>query len=141
MDNESNWTNPPKTYVDENGNIKPNPNYANPQMGPMAFVDAIKVCFEKYANFNGRAPRAEFWWWMLFCFILNCIPFLNFVTWAIVLIPTLAVCWRRLHDIGKGGGYYFVSWIPIVGWIFSLIWYCTPGQSGPNRFGPNPYNE
>ena len=55
-----------------------------------------------------------------------------------VLIPSLAVTWRRLHDIGKGGGWYFFILVPLVGWIFLLVWLCRDSQPGQNAYGPNP---
>lgn len=60
MDNQTNnWKNPPRTYIDQNGQERPNPNVIDPELNQVGFVDAIKICFNKYANFNGRAPRAE----------------------------------------------------------------------------------
>ena len=55
-----------------------------------------------------------------------------------MLLPTLAVTWRRLHDIGKSGGYFFIGWIPVVGSILVLIWLCRDSQPEENRFGPCP---
>ncbi len=56
----------------------------------------------------------------------------------VVLIPSLAVACRRLHDIGRAGPYLFFAFIPIVGFIFLLIWFLQEGDAGPNRFGPDP---
>lgn len=54
------------------------------------------------------------------------------------LVPSLAVSWRRMHDIGKGGGWYFILLIPIVGWILWIVWCCKPSEPCPNRFGDVP---
>ena len=139
----ANWENPQPEYQDQNGNWHPNPIIPNHDNGEITFVQAVRMCFAKYADFNGRAPRAEFWWWQLFSFIVtSALCFIPFVGAALSLglvIPNLAVAWRRLHDIGKGGGWYFISFIPLVGWILMLIWYCRAGEPHPNRFGPNPY--
>lgn len=116
-----------------------NPNYPDPVVGSVGFIDAIKICFKKYADFNGRASRAEFWWFFLFMVILGIIPFVNIIAALALFIPMLAVIWRRLHDIGKGGGWFFIGYVPIVGFILLLIWYCREGERHPNRFGPNPY--
>lgn len=134
-----NWQNPQPTYQNQQGQWVPNPNYPQPTLGTVGFGEAIKVCFSKYVDFNGRAPRAEFWWFQLFMFILCCIPFINFIAPLVLLLPSLAVTWRRLHDIGKGGGWYFLGLIPLVGAIILLVWYCKEGEPHPNRFGPNPY--
>ncbi len=136
---QQNWANPQPNYQNQQGQWVPNPNYPNPQFGTVGFGQAIKICFSKYADFNGRAPRAEFWWFQLFAFILSCIPIVCFIAWIGLLLPQLAVTWRRLHDIGKGGGWYFIFLIPIVGWILLLVWECKEGEPHPNRFGPNPY--
>lgn len=106
----------------------------------MGFGEAISTCFKKYATFSGRATRAEFWWFTLFSFIVSIvvcwIPILGQLIGLALFIPGLAVAWRRLHDIGKGGGFYFIGWIPLVGWIFMIIWYTTKSEPFDNRFGP-----
>lgn len=111
-----------------------------PEAPAMDFGTAIKTCFNKYATFSGRATRAEYWWWSLFSFIvglLTCwIPALGGLISLALFIPGLAVSWRRLHDIGKAGGWYFIGWIPLVGWIFMIVWYCTESEKMDNRFGP-----
>ncbi len=111
-----------------------------PEAPAMSFGTAISTCFQKYATFSGRATRAEFWWWQLFTTLVGLatfwIPFVGFIISLAFLIPNLAVAWRRLHDIGKAGGWYFIGLIPLVGWIFMLIWYCTKSEPFDNRFGP-----
>ncbi len=121
------------------------PGQPTPYMG---FVDAIKVCLSKYATFTGRATRAEYWWWVLFGVIVGAVfGILGNSTFALVIrgcvnlaliVPTLAVAWRRMHDIGKGGGWYFIVLIPLVGWIIYIIWCCKPSEPNPNRFGNVP---
>lgn len=124
----------------------------------VGFFEAISRAFGNYCNFSGRASRSEFWYFYLFNVIINIIlggyggvsdlwqqQSFNFFSAGfglynlIVLLPTLGLCWRRLHDIGKGGGWYFIFLIPIVGWILLLVWECKEGEPHPNRFGPNPY--
>lgn len=53
----------------------------------------------------------------------------------VTFIPFIAVAARRLHDIDKSGWWQLVNFIPLIGWIFFLIWVCTLGTRGPNRFG------
>lgn len=73
----------------------------------MSFGDAIKSVFSKYATFSGRARRSEYWYFVLFTFlvgiVVSFIPFLNAIWPLVILLPSLAVSVRRLHDIGKSG--------------------------------------
>lgn len=97
----------------------------------MSFGEAIKSVFSKYATFSGRARRSEFWYFFLFnllvSFVLNLIPHFTIVSglWALaILIPSLAVMVRRLHDIGKSGWTYLYFLIPsllFIGYWFYLI--------------------
>lgn len=105
------------------------------------FVEAIKTCFNKYATFEGRANRAEYWWWALFNLLIGILGFVPILGWIItigLLIPSIAVAVRRLHDIGKSGFYYFLCFIPIVGAIILLILFLQPSQEGANQYGENP---
>jgi uncharacterized membrane protein YhaH (DUF805 family) len=53
-------------------------------------------------------------------------------------IPSLAVIVRRLHDVGKSGWFYLIVLIPLIGFIWLLILYCTEGQKEDNKWGPDP---
>ena len=115
----------------------------------MSFTQAIGSGFGKYAVFNGRSSRSEYWWWTLFVIIgyvvfavvdsiIGTYPLL-YVIWALaVLLPGLAVTIRRLHDIDKSGWWFLVGLIPFIGGIILLIWFVSRGSEGPNRFGENP---
>lgn len=111
----------------------------NIQLGPqtMNFVEAIKTCLGKYVDFNGRASRAEYWWFFLATFIIGCIPFVNFLG-VLLIVPSLAVSWRRMHDIGKGGGWWFINFIPLIGFIWFIVLAATKGEPTANRFGDAP---
>ena len=117
----------------------------------MGFGEAIQSVFSKYATFSDRARRSEYWYFVLLQVIVTAV--LNGLYSATesvafsailvlfdlaLLVPSLAVCWRRLHDIGKSGGYYFFILIPLVGWILLLVWMCQDSQPGANQYGPNP---
>jgi uncharacterized membrane protein YhaH (DUF805 family) len=169
----------------------------------LSFGDAIKTCFNKYVDFEGRACRAEFWWWMLFgalagfaanvCGLTvdaagNTQVFTSLfggLASLALFLPNLAVTFRRLHDIGRSGWWAFgiLVWLIIVVItlviigaaaslgtaagagqgntsgasdivvgilailfglsllaysIMLLVWYCTRGNPGPNRYGPDP---
>lgn len=103
-----------------------------------SFGGAIKSCFNKYATFEGRANRSEYWYWYLFNLILGFIPYLGWIAMLVTLLPSLAVCVRRLHDIGKSGWNYLFALIPIIGWILVIVWFCTPSDEGENEYGADP---
>ena len=108
----------------------------------IGLVEAVKICFNKYADFKGRASRAEYWWWYLFTVLvaiaLGWIPFLGLAISLALFVPTLAVSWRRMHDIGKGGGWWFINFIPLVGLILWIVWCCQKSEPTTNRFGEMP---
>ena len=110
---------------------------------------------KKYAEFNGRARRKEYWMFALFNIIfliaamiidniagttIGVLPdgLFYFVYALAVFIPGLAVGVRRLHDVGKSGWFYLIILIPIVGAIWLLVLFCTDGVVGQNEYGINP---
>lgn len=125
----------------------------NRPVPPLTFDQAVKRVLNNYAGFTGRASRAEFWWFYLFLFIVSCVintlfvitglNIFQWIAWAVnlgLLIPSLAVSVRRLHDIGRAGGWIFINLIPIVGCILFIIWCVKPSEPEPNRFGNVPAN-
>lgn len=122
--------------------------YGNNQHQEVSFGDAIKICFNKYADFEGRARRSEFWWWRLFLAIVN-MAFQMVVTFTFggatifvllvsfaLLIPDLAVGARRLHDTGRSGWLQLLM-LTCVGFIPLIIWWCEDSK-GDNEYGPSP---
>ncbi|MCZ8235565.1 MAG: DUF805 domain-containing protein [Inhella sp.] len=99
----------------------------------MGFTDAIKTCFSKYATFSGRATRAEYWWFFLFTFLGSLIPIVGLIFALAVLIPSIAVAVRRLHDTDRSGWWILIGLIPLVGFIVLLVFYCQESKE-PNRF-------
>lgn len=110
-----------------------------------------KVVFEKYATFEGRATRSEYWWFALANFLVSFVLGLignlaidpqfggiglQFIYMLLVLIPGLAVGVRRLHDTNHSGWFLLVSLIPIIGPIWLLVLLCTGSDSGENKYGP-----
>ncbi len=110
---------------------------------------------KKYAEFSGRARRTEYWMFVLFNIIFSIVAIIldNVLGTAIesvgyglfyilyllaVLLPSLAVTVRRLHDIGKSGGWIFIALIPLIGSIWLLVLLATDSQPGENQYGPNP---
>jgi uncharacterized membrane protein YhaH (DUF805 family) len=118
----------------------------------MKFDEAIKSFFSNYATFSGRARRSEFWFAQLFLFLAGLsasivdaavfdVSIDSFGAFYIIFvlgtfIPALAVTWRRLHDIDKSGGFFFIALIPLIGWILIIVWLATDSKPGENRFGP-----
>ena len=106
----------------------------------MGFMDAVKVCFNKYAEFKGRASRSEFWWFQLFYMLAAIIamminPVLGGIAYLAMLVPLLAVTIRRLHDKDKSGWFLLLYFVPLIGSIILLVWFCQRGTIGENRFG------
>src|SRR4051812_46512456 len=106
----------------------------------MTFGESIGTCFRKYAEFKGRASRSEFWWFMLFTFLAQAAGSvisdkLGALIGLALLLPILAVGWRRAHDIDKSGWWQLISLIPIIGWIIVIYWFAQVGSAQPNRFG------
>ena len=111
----------------------------------MNFQDAIKLCFQKYADFSGRAKRPEFWWFALFCFVTSFVlEFVNsYISGAFslaTLIPSLAVGARRLHDTNKSGWLQLLWIIPILGWIYMIYLLVQEGDAADNQYGAPPAN-
>lgn len=115
----------------------------------MSFTDAIQSCFNNYANFNGRARRSEYWYFFLFYAVISIVlsalarnssifSFISGIVSLALLIPNLAVSVRRLHDIGRSGWYYLISFIPVIGQIIMIVWFCQDSVPGTNMYGMNP---
>jgi len=104
----------------------------------MTFGESISTCFSKYATFDGRATRSEYWWFALFTFLVSsALGLVNDTLSGIfslgVLLPSLAVGARRLHDIDKSAWFLLLWLIPVIGWII-LIYFAVQEGKEPNRF-------
>ena len=117
----------------------------------MNFAEAIQSGFRNYVGFSGRAARSEFWFWFLFAVfvtvatqVLDGILFgqqfglLSGIAALGLFLPGLAMSVRRLHDRDKSGWFVLLHFIPLIGFIILLIWFCMRGTIGANRFGPDP---
>jgi len=104
---------------------------------------------KKYAVFTGRARRTEYWMFVLFNVIIACV--LGFIESLLgmpgiisglyslaVLIPSLAVGARRLHDTNRTGWWLLIGLVPFIGVIVLIIFFVLPGTPGENSFGPDP---
>ncbi len=116
------------------------------------FLDAIT---HKYTDFSGRARRAEYWMFTLIYSIIRIvlviislmienetaylvIRMIDAIFSLAIIIPTISITVRRLHDIGKSGYWYFISFITLIGGIWMLILLVTDSDYGTNEWGPNP---
>ena len=124
-----------------------------------SFGEAIRRFFKKYADFTGRASRSEFWWWYLFAVLIaivysillttlgtignggrgygpiGWILIVVYIVWAVaIVVPSLALVWRRLHDANLAGPFFFLGFIPLVGWIILLVFYVMPSKPEGARF-------
>lgn len=138
----------------------------------VSFPDAVKMFFARYVDFQGRSRRSEYWWVALFNVIVFAVLFilamvlgglnpdagtmgpLGYVFIAImglyglaIIIPSIALFVRRLHDINQTGWIYLgiviASMIPLIGLVATIaqiVIACIPGTAGPNKYGPDPKN-
>lgn len=111
----------------------------------MTFTESIKVCFSKYVDFNGRASRSEFWWFMLFL-VLGTVAAgvvsnkLSGLFSLATLLPSIAVGARRLHDTDRSGWWQLLGFVPVLGWIIE-IYFLIQEPKEPNRFGSAPASQ
>lgn len=103
---------------------------------PVNMIDALTRAFKKYADFQGRASKSEFWFFYLWSFIFVWIPIVNIIWFFASFIPLLAVGTRRLHDIGKPGVYWLFSFIPFAGFIIMIVFWATDAERNDNVYGP-----
>jgi uncharacterized membrane protein YhaH (DUF805 family) len=120
----------------------------------VGFGEAIKRAFAGWSNWSGRASRPEFWWFVLFVWLLSLIPYvpviataggddggntlwliLLVVVWLAFVLPYIAVLVRRLHDTDRSGWWYWIALIPCIGVIWLIVLLASPGTAGPNKYG------
>jgi uncharacterized membrane protein YhaH (DUF805 family) len=120
--------------------------------------------WRKYATFSGRASRSEYWWWALIGVVVAVIFYiigsvaggiygpasangtltlgpgygiyltLSLIWGLAIIVPSLALIWRRMHDSNRSGGFYFLGLLPFVGWIIVLVFVLLPANPEGARF-------
>ncbi len=112
---------------------------------------------KRFAEFKGRSRRKEYWMFFLFGIIVGVVTSIldimlgsvesfgdngpiNGISSLFLLVPSIAVAVRRLHDIDRSGWWFLLILIPVLGWIALLVFYVTEGTRGENRFGEDPKN-
>lgn len=132
---------PPPGVPATPGGSAPTPPPGNPLVGYWK-----RVVLERYAQFDGRSARPEFWWYVLAGVIINVVlnllstasdifTILAYIYALAVLIPGIAVAIRRLHDTGKSGWFLLLGLIPCIGAIILIVFWATEGTRGPNQYG------
>ena len=128
---------------------------ASQPLPSLNMMEAVQNCFSKYAAFSGRARRSEYWYFVLFnvivSFVLGVIGNIIFgapenggqnilqsIYSLAVLLPSLAVFWRRMHDTGRSGAWFFLNLVPLVGSIILIVFACKDSEPGENQYGPSP---
>ncbi|MEX9251652.1 DUF805 domain-containing protein [Pseudenterobacter timonensis] len=120
-------------------------------------MDWYFKALRNYVGFRGRARRKEYWMFFLVNIILTFVltvldkllgwertggeGVLTTIYGLLVLLPTWAVQFRRLHDTDRSAWWLLLTLIPIIGWLILLAFYCQKGNEGENRFGPDPKRE
>tara|TARA_R110002096_G_scaffold129819_2_gene278839 strand:- start:211 stop:579 length:369 start_codon:yes stop_codon:yes gene_type:complete len=118
----------------------------------MSFQEAISSGLSRYFDFNTRSSRSEYWFWVLFVFLLSIvagaidgvvfgIPILRHLVMLALLVPGIAVGVRRLHDIDRSGWWYLIIFIPLIGILVLIYWFVQPGSPGSNEYGDNPLGD
>jgi uncharacterized membrane protein YhaH (DUF805 family) len=134
-----NYTSLPSTYHNQGHQATSN---------GVTFSESIKICFSKYATFEGRAGRSEYWWFYLFTVLLNWGAGLvgaivldqstkgifGLLVSIALLLPSLAVGARRLHDTGRSG-WWLLLMLTCLGILPLIVWMATVGDKKNNRFG------
>ena len=112
----------------------------------MPYIEVL----QKYAVFDGRASRREFWLWLLIHLVVTIViavlsatvaeffTVVAIIYWLATIVPHLAVGARRLHDHNKSGWLQLINLVPFIGGIIVLILMVLPGDSGENKHGPKP---
>lgn len=125
----------------------------------MSFVDSVRLCLsDKYFTFSGRASRSEFWWFylasvlvLMVCavgegvvlalykeeggMIYLLLLLLLVMAMLALVIPSIAVSVRRLHDTGRSGWWYLLNFVPYVGGIVLLVFFLLPSDPNENEYG------
>lgn len=115
----------------------------------MGFGEAVSTCFKKSVVWEGRAPRAEYWWFELAQLLIIVAAliidqiigtgFIYVIAVIALILPSIAVLIRRLHDTDRSGWWFWIMILPIIGSIVILVFTLIAGDEGDNKYGPNPY--
>ena len=104
------------------------------------FLNYALIPLKKYADFSGRARRKEYWFFCLLALVVAAVaqfisPALYVISCLALFVPGAAVSVRRLQDLDKSGWWLLLYFVPIIGVLVLLVWFCSEGTSGDNQFG------
>jgi uncharacterized membrane protein YhaH (DUF805 family) len=112
------------------------------------FQEAVRDWFDKYAEFNGRSARSAYWYWFLFALLAGLVGYiLSAIVGTLIIyylidlalfLPGLAVGVRRLHDTNRSGWWILIAFIPLIGAIVLIVFFCQQSDAGENQYGPPP---
>ncbi len=115
------------------------------------FLGALKDGFARFVDFKTRSTRPQYWWFALWSLIISAVTGILDATLGmgengpigvlaslVLFLPSIAVAIRRLHDIGRTGWWMLLIFLPIIGWIVLIVFYCTKSEASPNQWGPEP---
>jgi uncharacterized membrane protein YhaH (DUF805 family) len=101
----------------------------------MKIQESVETCVtRKYANFSDTATRSEFWWFLLFVWVVEALvsiayrPLAGLFSLA-MLVPYFAVGTRRLRDTSRSPWWWAIGLVPVVGWIVLVVFFAQPGNS------------
>lgn len=120
----------------------------------MGFTEAVRTCLSKYADFSGRARRSEYWYFVLFNILVSIVAsvldavlgtdfdgmsngLIGVLASLALLLPSLAVGVRRLHDTSRSGWWILIGLVPLIGWIVLIVFFVQDSHAD-NEHGPNP---
>ena len=117
----------------------------------MSFTDSIRSGFDNYVNFDGRASRPMYWWWVLFAILASIVgnildaiigaSIFSILIGLALFLPGLAVAVRRLHDTDRSGWWILIGLIPIIGFIVLIVFLVQKSDPVDNEYGPPPADQ
>ena len=111
-------------------------------------MDWYLMAFKKFADFSSRSRRSEYWYFVLFNFLISLVLgfvdgflgtyILSILYTVVIFIPSLAVGVRRLHDTTRSGWWMLIGLVPLIGFIVLIVFFAQDGHPGSNKWGRNP---
>jgi len=108
------------------------------------YLDVLK----QYAVFAGRATRKQYWMFFLINLLVAIgvgivagiihLSWLSSLYTLALIVPSIAVAVRRLHDTNRSGWWVLIALIPVVGWVVIIVFLAQKGGQGDNQYGPKP---
>ena len=117
----------------------------------MSFTESVRSGFDNYVNFDGRASRPMYWWWVLFAILASIVgnildaiigaQIFSILIGLALFLPGLAVAVRRLHDTDRSGWWILIGLIPIIGFIVLIVFLVQKSDPADNQYGPPPADQ